>query len=222
MDLVRSWLGQALRATGAAIVVPAAILVALSVAAFGGGGLGGVGSLSQVVSGPRIPGSAVAGDDGASEITDAVSELASSDPAGGAGSSTGDASTGGAGPNAPADRNGRKQPRDRRGDPNGPDRGPDGPRPPGPAEPPPPPTPPPPAQPRLVDRIGQDVKDAGSRTPLAPTIEDAVDGLLDTCVLIGCPYRAWVRSPARPLSRPRRKPRRRGGESAARASRRAP
>src|SRR5918992_732436 len=64
MDLVRSWLGQALRATGAAVVVPVAILLALSLTAIGGSGLGGFGAISQVVSGPRAAGSDVAVDDG--------------------------------------------------------------------------------------------------------------------------------------------------------------
>ena len=68
VDLVRSWLGQALRATGAAVVVPVAILVALSLTAVGGSGLGGLGALSQVVSGPRAAGSDVTVDDGDAEI----------------------------------------------------------------------------------------------------------------------------------------------------------
>src|SRR5918995_3890318 len=57
VDLVRSWLGQALRATGAAVLVPVATLVALSLTAIGGSGLGGLGALSQVVSGPSAAGS---------------------------------------------------------------------------------------------------------------------------------------------------------------------
>src|SRR5918999_2337135 len=68
VDLVRSWLGQALRATGAAVVVPAAILVALSVSAIGGSGLGGLGGLSQVVSGPAVAGSDLTVDSGDTEI----------------------------------------------------------------------------------------------------------------------------------------------------------
>ncbi len=85
VDLVRSWLGQALRATGAAVVVPVAILVALSLTAIGGSGLGGLGALSQIVSGPGVPGSDVAVDDGDSEIGDAVTQLAASGPGGLAG-----------------------------------------------------------------------------------------------------------------------------------------
>src|SRR5687767_3055427 len=65
VDLVKSWLGQALRATGAAVVIPVAIIVALSLTAVGGdGGLGGLGALSQVVSGPQVAGSDVSVDDG--------------------------------------------------------------------------------------------------------------------------------------------------------------
>src|SRR5688500_20034123 len=76
VDLVRSWLGQALRATGAAVVVPVAILVALSLTAIGGSGLGGLGALSQVISGPGVAGSDLSVDDGDSEIGDAVTQLA--------------------------------------------------------------------------------------------------------------------------------------------------
>ena len=76
VDLVRSWLGQALRATGAAVVVPVAILVALSLTAIGGSGLGGLGALSQIVSGPRAAGSDVTVDDGDTEIAAAVTQLA--------------------------------------------------------------------------------------------------------------------------------------------------
>ena len=76
VDLVRSWLGQALRATGAAVVVPVAILVALSLSAIGGSGLGGLGALSQIVSGPRAAGSDVTVDDGDAEIAAAVTQLA--------------------------------------------------------------------------------------------------------------------------------------------------
>ncbi len=76
VDLVRSWLGQALRATGAAVVVPVAIIVALSLTAIGGSGLSGLGALSQVVSGPRAAGSDLTVDDGDSEIGSAVTQLA--------------------------------------------------------------------------------------------------------------------------------------------------
>ena len=53
VDLVKSWLGQTLRATGAAVVIPAAIIAAIALTAFGGAGLGGLGSLSQIVAGPQ-------------------------------------------------------------------------------------------------------------------------------------------------------------------------
>src|SRR5687767_8667165 len=76
VDLVRSWLGQALRATGAAVVVPVAILVALSLTAVGGNGLGGLGGFSQIVSGPTAPGTELSVDDGDAEIGDAVTQLA--------------------------------------------------------------------------------------------------------------------------------------------------
>ena len=80
VDLVRSWMGQALRATGAAVVVPVAIIVALSLTAIGGSGLGGLGALSQIVSGPRAAGSDVTVDDGDTEIAAAVTQLAAAGP----------------------------------------------------------------------------------------------------------------------------------------------
>jgi hypothetical protein len=189
VDLVRSWLGQALRATGAAVVVPVAILVALSLAAIGGGGLGGVGALSQIVSGPQEAGSEVSVDDGDAEIGDAVTQLAASGtddfadtpgtfPGGGPapGPGGGDAPAGGLPPPGTAP----------------PPGGGDGiePVPPGggggggtPA----PPQPPAPGQPGVVEGVGQTVTDVTSGTPLAPTVEDAVDGLVELCGRLGCP-----------------------------------
>jgi hypothetical protein len=194
VDLVRSWLGQALRATGAAVVVPVAILVALSLTAIGGSGLGDLGALSQIVSGPRVAGSGVRVDDGGSEIADAVTQIAAT-PA------TGSVPAGGA---PPASDNG------------GDDGGPGGGTPPGGSPPPsnppgggappndnggngggggggggtpPPGSPPPPEPPAtgIVGGAGETVKDVTAGTPVAPTVEDAVDGLVDTCARLGCP-----------------------------------
>jgi len=189
MDLVRSWLGQALRATGAAVVVPVAILVALSLTAIGGSGLGGLGALSQVVSGPGAAGSDLAVDDGDAEIGDAVTQLAASGGGVGApGAAPGDGSvpgTGGGG-NAPG---GSLPPAG--GDGDGPGGGDiDEPAPPGGGGgggTPTPPEPPGPGQPGVVDGVGQTVKDVTDGTPLAPTVEDAVDGLVEVCGRLGCP-----------------------------------
>ena len=190
MDLVKSWLGQALRATGAAIVVPVAILVALSLAALGDeGGLGSLGSLSRIVSGPEVAGSDVSVDDGDSEIADAVTQLAASDPvsatpgAGGAPSGPGGAGDGGGTGPPPGG-----------GDPGG------GGSPPGGGQPPdnggyggvgmPPPSKPPPPKPPdpgVVGGIGEGVKGVTEGTPVAPTVEDAVDTLVETCGRLGCP-----------------------------------
>jgi hypothetical protein len=188
VDLVRSWLGQALRATGAAVVVPVAILVALSLTAIGGSGLGGLGALSQIVSGPSTPGSEVTVDDGDSEIGDAVTQLAAAetDALGGA--------PGGVPGGRPAPAPGGGQ------TPGGTLPGPGGPPPGGgddldPVPPgggggggetPVPPAPPPP-QPGVVEGVGQTVTDVTSETPVGPTVEDAVDGLVELCGRLGCP-----------------------------------
>ena len=187
MDLVRSWLGQALRATGAAVVVPVAILVALSLTAIGGSGLGGLGGLSQIVSGPRAAGSDIAVDDGAAEIGDAVTQLAA---AGGGGTVDAPAFAPGGAP-VPGGGDG-----DNNTPPGGPPPPDDGPG--GPVNPPPPPggggggdDPSPPApspgQPGVVEGVGQTVTDVTAGTPVAPTVEDAVDGLVEVCGRLGCP-----------------------------------
>ncbi len=190
MDLVRSWLGQALRATGAAVVVPAAILVALSLTAIGGGGLGGVGALSQIVSGPQEAGSEVSVDDGDSEIGDALTQLAASgtgnlaEPQGtfpGAGPAPGpgggDVPAGGLPPSG-----GGRPPGGGDGiEPIPPGGGGGG------GGTPTPPQPPAPQQPGIVEGVGQTVTDVTSGTPLSPTVEDAVDGLVELCGRLGCP-----------------------------------
>jgi hypothetical protein len=186
VDLVRSWLGQALRATGAAVVVPVAILIALSLTAIGGSGLGGLGALSQVVSGPRAAGSDLTVADGDSEISDAVTELAASGSGGGApGAAPGDGSVPApGGGNTPG---GSLPPGS--GDGDGPGGGDiDNPIPPGGGGGgPTPPEPPPPPPPGVVEGVGQTVKDVTEGTPVAPTVEDAVDGLVEVCGRLGCP-----------------------------------
>ena len=188
VDLVRSWLGQALRATGAAVVVPVAILVALSLSAIGGSGLGGLGSLSQIVAGPAVPGSGVTVDDGDSEIGDAVTQLAASDTSGAAGdpgATTGPGVAPGSGGGGDVPAGSGPFPNDGGGDtPGGGDI--DGTTPPdggGPG----PPEPPPPQPPGVVEGVGQTVTDVTAGTPVAPTVEDAVDGLGDVCGRLGCP-----------------------------------
>lgn len=171
MDLVKSWLGQALRATGAAVVVPVAILAALSLTALGGGGLGGLGSLSRIVSGPEVAGSDVTVDTGDEEISSAVGQLAAAD-AGGEGSA------GGAVP--PTQGGGTEG--------NSPGTPP--PSSPPPSAPPPsspPPGSPPPGDTGVVGGVGEGVKDVTAGTPVAPTVEDAVDTLVNTCRQLNCP-----------------------------------
>jgi hypothetical protein len=183
-------MGQALRATGAAVVVPVAILVALSLTAIGGSGLGGLGAFSQIVSGPRAAGTDVTVDDGGTEIDDAVTQLAASGTGGAVTAPTtgiggGPVTTG---PGGGGDVPGGQAPSPGGG--NGP--GGDGIQPTPPSGPSPAPAPPgaPPAAPQepgVVDNVGQTVTDVTSGTPLGPTVEDAVDGLVEVCGRLGCP-----------------------------------
>jgi hypothetical protein len=192
VDLVRSWLGQALRATGAAVVVPVAILVALSLTAVGGSGLSGLGGFSQVLSGPRAAGSDLAIDDSDAEIGDAVTQLAASTP-GGPGSGVPGATV--PGTQLPSGPDGGGQGPDGTFPAPGGGQGPGGggiqnPAPPGGGGgggAPTPPVPPSPGQPGVVNNVGETVKDVTAGTPLAPTVEDAVDGLVEVCGRLGCP-----------------------------------
>ena len=169
------------------MVVPVAIIVALSLTAIGGSGLGGLGALSQVVSGPRAAGSDLTVDDGDSEIASAVTQLAAGDtgaitapgalltaPGPGPGGG-GDGETPGGAPAAPGGGEGPGG-----GEPVPPGGGGDGGGP--PVSPPPGP-----GQPGLVEGVGQAVKDVTAGTPVAPTVEDAIDGLVDVCGRLGCP-----------------------------------
>ncbi len=168
------------------MVVPVAIIVALSLTAIGGSGLSGLGALSQVVSGPRAAGSDLTVDDGDSEIGSAVTQLA----AGGTGAITAPGSPLNAPGSGPGGGGGGETP----GTPAPPGGG-EGPG--GGGEPAPPgggggggtpvPPPPPPGQPGLVEGAGQAVKDVTAGTPVAPTVEDAIDGLVDVCGRLGCP-----------------------------------
>jgi hypothetical protein len=54
VGLVRTWTGQLARAAGATLIAPIVLLLALSVVA-SGGGLGSVGSLREIASGPSLP-----------------------------------------------------------------------------------------------------------------------------------------------------------------------
>lgn len=172
--------------------MPVAILVALSLTAIGGGsGIGGLGALSQIVSGPTAAGSGVGGGGGESAIGDAVSQLAAADAEVGAAPPTSAPTAPGEGPGSgPGDGGGPA--------PVGevPTPGPNGGGPPGGGPPPGGgggggddggPDPPRPDPPGVVEGVGQDVKDVTGETPLAPTVEDAVDTLIEACGRVGCP-----------------------------------
>lgn len=179
-------MGQALRASGAAVVVPVAILVALSLSAIGGSGLGGLGGLGQVVSGPRAAGSDVTVDDGDTEIADAVSQLAARGTDGAATAPlTGTGAPSPIGPGGGGDVPSGQLPAPGGG--NGPGGG-------GIQNPTPPGgggggggNPGPPPEPGVVESVGKTVTDVTSGTPVSPTVEDAVDGLVEVCGNLGCP-----------------------------------
>ena len=170
------------------MVVPVAILVALSLTAIGGTGLGGLGALSQVVSGPAVAGSDLTVDTGGAEIGDAVTQLAAigTGTAGEPGATapgTGPGSGGGDGqvPGGTAPPTGGDQDPGDLDDTTPPDGGGGEGGGPGPPKPPPP-------EPRgVVEEIGEGVKDVTDGTPVAPTVEDAVDGLVEVCRGLGCP-----------------------------------
>ena len=169
------------------MVVPVAILVALSLSAIGGG-LGGLGGLSQLVSGPSAPGSDVTVDDGESEIGDAVTQLAATETGSGGfaappGTAPGTQPPAGRGPGG-GDAPGGLPPQGGVPPPGGEDTGP---VPPGGGGGGGTPTPPEPPEPGVVEGVGQTVTDLTSDTPVAPTVEDAVDGLVEVCGRLGCP-----------------------------------
>jgi hypothetical protein len=60
VDLAQSWFRQVARAAGASLIAPLAIVLAAAVVAVGGGGLGGISSLTQIASGPDAPATGVA------------------------------------------------------------------------------------------------------------------------------------------------------------------
>ena len=184
-----SWLGQALRATGAAIVVPVAVLLALALSGVGGAGLGGLGALGQIVEGPDIAGTNV-GDDSDDEISEAVEELAAAGPplrpGSGIGFSTdGDNGPGDGTPGTPPT-GGPDPPDGPPGDP--PTGGPNPPSDPGdPDDPGDPPEPPPPEDPGVVEGLGQTVDDVTSNTPVHPTVEDVIGDIVEACGRLNCP-----------------------------------
>jgi hypothetical protein len=73
--LVRAWIGQALGACGAAVLVPAAmvgVLVALTLS----GGLGRIGNIGQVFSGPRLPAAVAPSPSSAAKVAPRSGQLA--------------------------------------------------------------------------------------------------------------------------------------------------
>ena len=55
MDLLLQWRRRLYGAAAGAVIAPLAILVAVLVVGFGGGGLDGLGALRQAISGPELP-----------------------------------------------------------------------------------------------------------------------------------------------------------------------
>ena len=170
-------------------MVPVAIIVALSLTAIGGSGLSGLGALSQVVSGPRAAGSDLTVDNGDAEIGSAVTQLAAGGPDAGVAPGAPNALTG---PGSGGGGGGGEAPGVTPVPPGG-GEGPGGgaPAPPGgggggggiPA----PPAPPEPGEPGVVEGLGQTVTGVTDDTPVGPTVEDAIDGLVEVCGRLGCP-----------------------------------
>lgn len=102
MDLVSAWRRQLLRASGAVLIVPLAVVMAVAAVGVGGGGFGGAASLGQLVSGPAAPDTGgMPGGRGpdAREIASAADDIgpAAAPAAGGVGSGAGGGVTGGGG-----------------------------------------------------------------------------------------------------------------------------
>jgi hypothetical protein len=141
-----------------------------------------------VISGPGAAGSDLTVDNGDTEIGDAVTQLAAADTAAESGSpgtttpgtSQGPGDGGGevpggdpsppGGGNGPGDIDDPTPPDGGGGDGGGGD-----------------PDPPEPPSPGVVEGVGNTVKDVTDGTPVAPTVEDAVDGLIEVCRGLGCP-----------------------------------
>ena len=170
-----------LSAAGAGAVVPGLVLAAALVVGVGGGGLGGLGALSQAFTGPEIPGTA-AGEERSRErarTEDASRLLASAQRAverraqtpaatgGGGGSGDGDSGGGGGG----------------RGPAQPPPTTPPPTSEPPTAVPPPAAQPPaqPPEQPSVVRQLGDSVNEVVAPVPIVgPTATQVVDTLVDT------------------------------------------
>jgi hypothetical protein len=174
--VVRSWIRQALRASGVAILVPAAVVAAIALSVVGGGG--GVGSLGDVLNGPAVPPAEAAAQPAAQPRRDETPRAR----AAAAGSPIA------APPTAPPRRRGARAPLIRRPvttlplpsrRPAGPPAGPPA------AQPTAPPAPassgqPPPAQPRPIHDTGAQLAQTVRPLPVAgPVAADAVQAVVD-------------------------------------------
>lgn len=193
VELLRVWRAHLLSGATAAVAVPAIILGAAVAVGLAGGGLHGIGSLGQALTGPALPDvRPVALSGGGSE--DSAQLLARSLPAagtgGGPGAGSGSGGSGAAGPGDTAGPGGTAGPGDATGP--GDTAGPGG-RPPQapPTSPPTPaptagPSPTPTPTPRPVRQIGDQVTSVTDQVPLAgepvgrvvDVLVDTVDGLL--------------------------------------------
>ena len=178
MGLTQSWVGAAMRAAGATLLVPLTLLAAVAAIGLGGGGIHGLGALRQTFSGPVLPGagSARVGRPAAAPRRAAVIPPAPGPAVPGA---TGvGAGAPGAAP-APRGGGGGGGPRARVPSPSTPAPAPtDGGTTTGAAPPPPPPK-----QPGPVRRVAQPVRDkvAALPPPVGPTaapVIDTADGVL--------------------------------------------
>jgi hypothetical protein len=177
MGLARNWLGGILRASGATLLVPFGLVMAVAVAATVGGSPQGVGSLGQLFEGPGIPPAAQAPPPGLTARESGgvrFSQLVPAVPVRRAARRDVLPATEPTSAPTPA----RRQPAERTRKPRvvavKPPREQTG------ATPPPAPAPPPARPPSLVRRVGNDVAQIVRRVPVVgPPAADAVDTVID-------------------------------------------
>lgn len=184
MDLLREWRRRIAGGTAAALIIPAAIVIA-SLGIGLGGGIGGLGALGQALTGPEVPGvepassRTSAADDEPGELLAAAAAAAARNIA----SRSRTTDEGARGPATPGARTRR---------PDRPQR-PRAPRPPGAGRPPsappaPQPTPAPTEPPSTVRQVGDTVKEVTDDVPIAgEPAGQVVDIIVETAETLPLP-----------------------------------
>jgi hypothetical protein len=180
MTLAREWVGGVFRASAATLVAPAAILLAVALSATGGG-LQGLGSLGELISGPAPRADVEASVGAQNELAGGETVVLAPPVVAPAGASrVGSGVSGGGGAvGAPAPTGGpiaEVQPPSSA---------------PGPGVPAPrvPPQPPAPRQPSVVEDLGDSAKGVTEALPgpLGPTVNGLLDQVVGTCRELSCP-----------------------------------